>query len=112
MTGSDTRSARPDPTHPAASFAARTFWMLVGNGLLLLLAIGILQRPAWTTSHVDVAFWAVVAALLAVRAVDVVWLSGRTADGEPATSVHLRRYGLGLAATAAAAWALAQSVEI
>jgi hypothetical protein len=108
----DPTSSSSAPPPAAAGFLLRAFWMMLGNGLLVLLAVVILQRPVWTPSLFDVAFWATVAALLTARTADVVWFSGLTADGRHATRVHLLRYAAGLVATAAAGWLAVQALEI
>jgi hypothetical protein len=102
-------SARPSS---GAGVVVRAFWMMLGNGLLVLLAVVILQRPAWTPSLFDVAFWATVTALLVARTVDGLWLSGLTADGRNATRADLLRYAAGLVSMAAVGWLAVQALEV
>lgn len=81
----------------------RLFYMGFGNMALVLIAILIIQRRAF--SALDAAYWVVVAALLAARYVDIARFAGRTTDGEPAMMWHFRRYALRLLLIAAALWA-------
>lgn len=96
-------------TAPAgcAGLIARITWMMAGNAALAVIAVLILQ--AGSPSALDVFFWGVVVALLAVRYVDVTRLGGLTADGEPASIGHWRRYALYLVGATAALWTLAHA---
>jgi hypothetical protein len=90
----------------------RTFWMLVGNGLLALLLVRIVHGAPWSPSRVDAAYWATVVLLLAARSADALWLDGRTAEGDPVTPAHLRRYWVTLIGVSATAWICAQAVQL
>jgi hypothetical protein len=120
----------PDPhSHPSAKYdsnisapkqadarglstLARLYWMLVGNGILVLLALAITQdrlQRAWTT---DAAFWAVVASLVLVRYLDVARLGGKTASGEPASLRDWYRYSRGLLLLAAVVWIVLRAIPL
>lgn len=90
----------------------RILWSLGGFALLLLVWILIVREPTWSYSVRDFFYWGTVLSMLAARQLDVRWYGGRTADGEPATSAHVRRYAALLLVSSAAAWALAQSVDL
>jgi hypothetical protein len=87
----------------------RFIWLIAGNGALCLLIIFIFEEKA--ASGLDVAFWTIVASLIAVRYIDITRLNGLTSDGEPATLQHWRRYALVLLAIAGTGWALAHGIN-
>jgi hypothetical protein len=96
-------------TSPVGSLA-RLFWLLAGPMFLLLLAVAVVRTGNGWLTPVDFAFLGVLAAMLLAR-----WLEFRagnplTADGEPATPVHLRRYLVGATATGLAVWCAANVV--
>ena len=79
--------------------------MAFGNVALALVAVFIARAGSF--SRLDVLFWAFVGALVVARYVDVTRLDGLTADGQPASLRHWRRYSGALVAIAAGVWALA-----
>jgi hypothetical protein len=48
--------------------------------------------------------------LIGTRYVDIVRYQGLTADGQPATMAHFRRYAIVLLATAVALWAATRAL--
>lgn len=105
-------STRELPHPPAKTgclgLIVRLIWMLVGNAALALLAVHIVQAGSF--SAVDVLFWAVVAAMVGVRYIDVTHLGGLTAEGEPASLRHWQRYTLYLVGASTGLYALAHAV--
>lgn len=91
---------------------ARLFWMAIGNIALILVAIGILRKPAWTFSWLDAAFWAVVLGVLGVRYLEVTRLGGLDVDGKPVTRRTLMRYAIGVGSTGAVLWCAVQSIGL
>ncbi|MEN6557521.1 MAG: hypothetical protein ABFC54_05000, partial [Thermoguttaceae bacterium] len=86
----------------------RLFWMGIGNLMLVLVAVNIVQRRAgFAFSGLDVLFWGTVVALLAVRWVDIQFLQGQTADSRPATMADWRRYGLLVSSVSLIVWIVA-----
>jgi hypothetical protein len=109
-------SNQPESKHIAAKPApigcfglvVRMIWLLAGNAALLMLAILIFQKRGFTV--LDVGFWAVVAALVLLRYVDITRLQGLTSDSEPATLKHWRVYAIKLAVASAAIWGAAHAL--
>jgi len=95
-----------------ASTLLRLGWMLAGNAALAVLATMILAGPAWTMTAKDLLYWLVVAAVIALRYVDVFRHHGQTADGAPATPRHFRRYVIGLLVVAAFVWTCCHSFQL
>jgi hypothetical protein len=103
---------RPDTSPPSSTLSGlllRTWWMLLGNGaLLLVLALMAFERSA-LPSLLDVAFVALLASLVIARFVDIRYFGGCTAEGARATMTHFRRYVLHLLAGSAAGFGLANA---
>lgn len=86
----------------------RLVWMGVGNVALIVTALAIYKSAGWTIA--DLLFLLVVGVLITTRYVDIVRFQGRTADGEPATLGHFRRYAIVLVTTASGLWATARAL--
>ena len=89
----------------------RMYWMILGNAVLALSLLAILRNTEGLFSAADIVFWCGVAALLAVRSLDVLKLHGLTASGHPATPGHLKRYIALLLAASLALWGLAHAAS-
>lgn len=87
--------------------AARFFWMGAGNAVLAFLLVFIAQRSGFRLGALDLAYLVTVAALVAVRFVDIRYLAGRTTEGEPATLPLWRRYSAVTVVVGAALWGAA-----
>lgn len=105
MTGSQRQPVEHSPAERAGCLAAllRVFWMAVGNLALFFCAMFAARQPA--PSVLDGVFVAIVVLLIVARYFDVTRCRGQTADGEPATLAHWRRYALGIVPVAAGVWA-------
>ena len=86
----------------------RITWMGGGLAVIFLSAVRIAEKRPLFGVSADIALWLAALAAIAVRFVDVRFLAGQTAAGQPATLAHWRRYALVLVATAAAVWAAAR----
>jgi hypothetical protein len=87
-------------------------WIAVGFIGIVMTAMSIAARPAWSFGFRDAAFWGVVVITALLRYIDVTHFHGDTANGQPATVGDLRRYLLGLVVASSGAWVLAQSIHI
>ncbi|MFH1022225.1 MAG: hypothetical protein V1809_02425 [Planctomycetota bacterium] len=106
---------QPPPKGNLLELVVRPFWLLVGNGILFILAAFIAQRPSpvmISFSWFDAAYAATVIALAVARYVDIIHLGGTTELGEPATPAHLRRYLMLLAGVSAGIWILAHAIAL
>ncbi len=88
----------------------RFFWMTIGNVIVLFCAYGIIQHRSGVLSIADAFYWASVGCLLVVRYVDIRYLKGLTADGDPASMVHWRRYAVLLGVAATVLWFVAHGI--
>jgi hypothetical protein len=95
----------------AAGCLVRLVWIGPGNLAPLYIAGLISRLPSWTFTWRDAAFWFAVAALIGARYIDVGRFEGLTAQGEPATMQHVRRYALLMPLVALALWLAAQAVQ-
>jgi hypothetical protein len=109
MTRSD-KGTPPTTGMGAGGCLVRLGWMLFGSAILLFSAIGIIRHEGFL-SIADGAFWAALAACIALRYVDVKYLHGHTAAGEPATMAHWRRYVLTMLGLGAAVWGIAHGIS-
>lgn len=81
----------------------RLFWMFLGNTVLGVSALMIVQAGA-SFSLIDILYWLTIPLLVAARYVDISWFKGDTAYGEPASMSHWRRYTVVLLLIAVGAW--------
>ena len=95
---------------PPAGCFLRLFWMMIGNIVLLLCVYSVIQHRSSVLSIADAFYWAIVGSLLAARYVDIRYLHGTTADGDPATIAHWRRYAVFLVLIATGLWLVAHAI--
>ena len=95
---------------PPAGCFLRFFWMMIGNVILLFSAYGIIQHRSSVLGIADAFYWAIVGSLLAARYVDIRYLYGTTADGDPATMAHWRRYATVLGVVSTGLWLGAHAI--
>ena len=107
-----TRQTAPSPSEPQKQSPVgcilRLFWMFGGNLALVVLAGLIFQSAGWTIA--DLAYWLIVGLLVSARYIDIARFNGATADLEPATTAHLKRYSLLLVLGAAAVYVTARAL--
>ena len=93
------------------SILARLYWMALGNVVLILSSVSILQHKGEMLNAADVVFWITVPALIVVRYLDIKLWDGQTAMGTPATMAHWKKYSTMLLACSAAVWVLCHAVN-
>jgi hypothetical protein len=101
----------PDQTEApigGAGCLVRLYWIFLGNALLLILLVFIVEKRPVFPSLIDLASLATVASLIAVRYVDVRLLNGQTGTGDPATMTHWRRYAMLTGIVGVGLWLLAR----
>ncbi|MEN6309343.1 MAG: hypothetical protein ABFD91_16475 [Anaerohalosphaeraceae bacterium] len=84
---------------------ARLFWSLIGNIVLLSVSAKIYQTHILLSMY-DLVFWGIVFLVITVRYCDIKYLKGITADGQPATMDHWRKYAKYYLLISAALWIL------
>lgn len=101
---------RIDPSRGSSLFLRLTWmWMLPSTVLCILL---VAVQPAWTFGPRDLALVLIVAVGIAARLGDVLWFSGTTAEGDPATLADVKRYAASLVLLAVLGWLAAQVVPL
>ena len=100
-------SASSEAQRTGAGCLTRSVWMLGGNVLLAYLLFSVVHNPARPLTGTAIAYAATIAAMILVRYLDIRFLSGETADGQPATMKHWRSYSIILVVVSLAMWALA-----
>jgi hypothetical protein len=84
-------------------------WMAWGNAALLFCAVKMAEGTAPTVS--TALFILAVGALIGGRYIDIACFKGETADGEPATLSHWRRYAVGVLLVSAVLWVVASLIS-
>lgn len=95
------------PPTGCAPLVLRLAWFAAGPFALVVFALRIAQRGDF--SGLDAAYWLVVAAVLALRWLDISRFGGLTREGEAATLRDWQRHALLLTLVAGAGWALAHA---
>jgi hypothetical protein len=90
--------------HPAAGFVGRLTWMLIGPAALFLTGLAVVRGSGWLTWP-DLAYMAALGVTILGRWVEYLAGDPRTADGEPATAAHVRRYSLAAVVIGLGVWA-------
>lgn len=88
----------------------RAFWMLLGNGVLLIVALTIARMPPWTLSWRDAFYAGALVCLLWSRWTDALHYGGTTAQDQPITRAQLLRWSATVVLCCTALWLGAQSI--
>jgi hypothetical protein len=78
--------------------------MFVGVVALGTSALTLFRADHSVLSVPSVMLWLVAATMIGARWLDISRFNGLTAEGQPASPRHLRRYAVGVGAAAAALW--------
>ena len=97
------REKEQQDRHAAKGCLLRAYWMLLGNALVALFAYRIVERGGAITV-MDLFYWLGAASLVIVRYVDIRFLGGTTAEGEPAILKHWRGYSSRVLAVSVILW--------
>jgi hypothetical protein len=108
----------PDPPAPmpdesssksgCLSIIVRLSWIFGGISILVYCAVFIAMDKHRGT--MDILYWAIVAAIVLLRFVDIRFLKGETLDNKPATFKHWRGYVVKMSAAAAILFAVAKFI--
>ncbi|MBC8070396.1 MAG: hypothetical protein IAG13_18840 [Deltaproteobacteria bacterium] len=88
----------------------RAFWMLFGNGVVLVVALMIARLPPWSLGWRDLLLAASVGCLVWSRWLDAHRYGGTAADGAPMTHAMLLRWTATVVASTLALWVVVQSI--
>lgn len=101
-------SADAGPKAGCLSIIVRLSWIF--GGIAVLIYCGVFIAMGRHPGTVDLVYWIIVAAIIAVRFVDIRFLKGETLDNKPATLRLWRGYALKMFAAAAILYAVAKLV--
>lgn len=92
--------------NPAGFWAAfvRLLWMIIGSFTLAVCAVYTLMHPTPLLFWNDVLYGVTVPLMIIARYVDIKYFEGATAEGQPATMAHWRRYAVGLSIGSVILW--------
>jgi hypothetical protein len=97
------------PTPGYAGFA-RIYWMFLGPMLLLLVAFSLVSGDGDWLSPKSLAYVGMLVLVIFCRWAEFHAGSATTAEGEPATAAHLRRYAIFATVIGSAVWIAANLV--
>jgi hypothetical protein len=100
-------SKSSSPSTPISAAIARLYWMIVGSGLLIGLSLYIAFNAGKSVLIPSCLYLLNLVCMILLRYIDIRFLHGQTADGEPATMQHWARYSIFLSGIAAALWGAA-----
>jgi hypothetical protein len=100
----------PNESTSFLGIVARLFWMMIGPAVLAVLAYNIVNIGSGWLTPVDYGYLAILAAVGLARWFEFHCGNPQTAQGEPATPEHLRRYLLGLFGVGLLIWIVANVV--
>ena len=95
---------------PASAALARLVWMMLGPVALVLTAVAIVRTGNGWLTGADIAYFAVLGAVLLARWGEFRGGSAQTATGEPATREDVRRFLIFTAAGGLLVWVAANLV--
>ena len=90
---------------------ARIFWMLIGNMVLAISMIIIIQHKGSMFHAADLVFWITIAAIILVRYLDIKFWGGLTAAGGPATIANWNKYAAALLIGSAVVWVVLHGIK-
>jgi hypothetical protein len=91
----------------------RLLWLGIGNLVLVLAAIGIVQnKSGFTLTSVDLVYWFTALGLPILRYVDIRHFNGKTSDNQPATMSHWARYAAEVLGISLVLWLVVHAVSI
>jgi hypothetical protein len=93
------------------SVLLRIYWMFLGNVILFICALLIVQKKAGIFHPADVVFWITVAALIIARYLDIKFCDGYTVTDKPATMSHWTRYFILLSIISGVMWTLMHLIK-
>jgi hypothetical protein len=105
-----TSSSHPSQFAKLLGFFGRLTWMLFGPLALIFATYLVISKGGgWGTAY-DVAYFAILGAMLLGRCLEFRAGEPQTAEGQPATKEHLRRYVIGAIVAGTMIWAIANAV--
>ena len=99
----------PESPDAASGCLLRVYWMFLGHLLVAAIAYQIVQGGVSLT-WADLAYWLGVMSVTAARYVDVHYLKGRTAEGQPATTRDWQRFSISTLVVAVVVWVAAHAL--
>jgi hypothetical protein len=88
----------------APAFFGRLSWMIVGPFALAICAFSVAERRDGWFRPIDLIYFLVLGGMALGRWAEFQYGRPLTADGEPATAAHLRRYVFGLSTLGLGLW--------
>lgn len=84
---------RTEPS-PSLGVLVRLYWMAVGPIGIILIVIAALMKSLKNNILISLIYWGFVLSVILIRYLDIRYLKGETADGEPATLKHWKKFSI------------------
>lgn len=81
----------------------RLFWMAIGNAVLLLVGVQLIQLDQHL-SGLDAAFWLILLLTVGARFIDIRYFAGTDGFGVPSTFADWRRHAIKMVSLAGIVW--------
>ena len=101
----------PQQCDSILSLFLRIFWTLLGNLVVFITALLIIQHKGKMFYSADIVFWCMVAAVSLARFLDIKLYGGLTDDGKPVSMAHWRKHTAILLALATAVWVIVHLIN-
>jgi hypothetical protein len=96
-------NAQPPANQPPLGCLLRLFWMMIGNGVLFLVGVQLIQSDQHL-SGLDAAFWLILLLTVGARFIDIRYFAGTDGFGVPSTLSDWRRYAIKMVSLAGIVW--------
>jgi len=85
--------SRSEPS-PSLGVLARLYWMAIGPIATILVVLAIIMKSFKNTIPTSLIYWSLVLSIILIRYLDIRYFKGETADGEPATLKHWKKFSI------------------
>jgi hypothetical protein len=103
--------AKNDEPTSVIGLLLRLFWMFLGNIALGVSILMVLAERETVFSVADIIYGISLPLLVAARYLEITRYKGTTAEGEPATISHWKRYTVALLVFSIGAWSLCHGIS-
>jgi len=79
---------------PSLGVLSRLYWMAIGPIAIILIVLAIIMKSFKNNIPTSLIYWSLVLSIILIRYLDIRYLKGETADGEPATLNHWKKFSI------------------
>jgi uncharacterized membrane protein len=89
---------------PAFGVLSRLYWMAIGPIAIIMISIAVIMKSFENNIPISLIYWGLVFSIILIRYFDIRYFKGETADGEPATMKHWKRFCMAYLIVFVALW--------